>query len=45
MTAPILRLVLSIIAIVIWAAITLVVPTLLLDSEISPQDLVTKNLA
>ncbi|WP_379920959.1 CPBP family intramembrane glutamic endopeptidase [Erythrobacter sp. R86502] len=39
------RLLISIIVVVIWAAITLVVPTLLLDSEISLQDLVTKDIA
>lgn len=45
MTSPLPRLLLSIGAVAIWASITLVVPTLLIDSEISLQDLVTTHLA
>ncbi|WP_086618768.1 CPBP family intramembrane glutamic endopeptidase [Erythrobacter tepidarius] len=39
------RLGLAIVLVAIWAAITLVVPTLLLDSKTSLQDLITQNLA
>lgn len=45
MQTPYRRLILAIIAVAIWAAITLGVPSLLLDSQTSLQDLITKNLA
>jgi uncharacterized protein len=45
MKSPVQRLALAIIVVAIWAAITLVVPTLLLDGKTSLQELVTKNLA
>jgi len=42
---PYRRLILAIITVVIWAAITLGVPILMLDSQTSLQELVTKDLA
>lgn len=45
MTIPMKRLGLAILVVAVWAAITLVVPTLLLDSKTSLQELITKNLA
>lgn len=45
MTIPMKRLGLAILVVAIWAAITLVVPTLLLDENTSLQELITKNLA
>lgn len=45
MTTEVRRLGLAIVVVAVWAAITLVVPTLLLDSKTSLQELITKNLA
>ncbi|GAB4481527.1 MAG: CPBP family intramembrane metalloprotease [Erythrobacter tepidarius] len=45
MTTEARRLGLAIVVVAVWAAITLVVPTLLLDSKTSLQELITKNLA
>ena len=45
MQAPYPRLILAIISVAIWAVITLGVPNLLLDSQTSLQDLITKDLA
>ncbi len=45
MTAQAKRPGLALVVVAIWAAITLVVPTLLLDENTSLQELVTKNLA
>lgn len=45
MTASSKRLGLAIVVVAIWAAITLVVPTLMLDSQTSLQELITKDLA
>ncbi|MFN3863207.1 MAG: hypothetical protein ACK4RT_02880 [Erythrobacter sp.] len=42
---PTKRLVLALVVVAIWAAITLVVPTLLLDGKPSLQELITRNLA
>jgi len=45
MTSPNRRLALAAVVVVIWAAITLVVPTLMLDATTSLQELVTQDLA
>lgn len=45
MTSPMKRLGLAILVVAIWAAITLVVPTLLLDGKTTLQELITKNPA
>lgn len=45
MTMPMKRLLLALVVVAIWAAITLVVPTLQLEGKTSLQELITKNMA
>lgn len=45
MTSPIKRLGFAIVVVAIWAAITLMVPKLMLDGQASLQDMITQNLA